>query len=312
MSVTRSPHRPAEAGEGAREPGPATARALGRGLEVLIAAQEEESAAGPGAVLQVVPEAIRPNPLQPRSRFDPEELAALADSIARNGIIQPIVVREAGAGAYELVAGERRLRAAKRLGLSTVPVVCLDVSGDRLLEVALVENLQRADLDPIEEARAYRELMRRQGLTQEQLAARVSKARSTVANALRLLELPEEVQAAVAQGAIASGHARAVAGLDDAEAQKRLARRIAAEQWSVREAEREAARMKGGAAEGGDPKEGRKRRRPRPEYLAEIEERLRQVLGTPVTIRERSAYRGEIVLEYGTEDAFEELLERLS
>lgn len=179
---------------------------------------------------------IKPNSGQPRSSFDEAELSELADSIAQNGIIQPLLVRKSGSG-YEIVAGERRYRAAKMAGLSEVPVVIRDVSDEDIFRLAMIENLQRADLNPIEEARGYEKLVEAGGLTQEELAKAVSKSRSAVANTMRLLDLPSEVQDLLVEGKLSAGHGRAILGVSDGEARLRLARKVIADQLSVRQTE---------------------------------------------------------------------------
>lgn len=179
---------------------------------------------------------IKPNAGQPRSSFDEAELTELADSIAQNGIIQPLLVRKSGSG-YEIVAGERRYRAAKMAGLSEVPVVIRDVSDEDVFRLAMIENLQRSDLNPIEEARGYRTLLEAGGLTQEELAKAVSKSRSAVANTMRLLDLPDGIQDMLAEGKLSSGHGRAILGVPDDEARFRLARKVIDDKLSVRQTE---------------------------------------------------------------------------
>lgn len=190
------------------------------------------------SALREVPTAsIRPNPLQPRTRFDEEALASLAASIREVGILQPILVRETGDGEYELIAGERRWRAARRAGLQTMPVLVQAASDAHSLEQALVENLHREDLNPLEEAAAYQQLVDTFDYTHEQVAARVGKSRTTVTNTLRLLQLPAGVQRALADGAMSAGHAKALLGTPDRAFQEELARRTAAEGLTVRAVE---------------------------------------------------------------------------
>ena len=183
-------------------------RGLGRGLGALIGDFQEEPESG--AVTKLPLQKVEPNPDQPRRTFDEEELQALADSIAAHGILQPLAVRASGGGFYQIIAGERRWRAARMAGLSEVPVVVLEADDRTVMELALVENLQRQDLNPMEEAEGYQRLMKEYGLTQEEAAARVGKSRPAVANALRLLLLPEEVRSLVEDGTISAGHARAI------------------------------------------------------------------------------------------------------
>jgi ParB family chromosome partitioning protein len=256
-------------------------------------------------LLQIPPEVIDTNPEQPRRRFTPEALEALVQSIARHGILQPLIVRDGiQSGRYELVAGERRLRAAMVLGLQRVPAVRRHVPDERLLEVALVENIQRESLDSIEEAEAYRSLIDRYGYTQESVAERVGRSRSTVANALRLLDLPDVVKAATAAGTISAGHARALAGLPTAQAQKDLCDRVVAEGMSVRETEACVARIK---RPGRPPRQPRGSRRP--PYLQPLEDRLRRRLGTKVKLHQSGRQAGRIEIHFHSDEEFERLLE---
>ncbi|RME76900.1 MAG: ParB/RepB/Spo0J family partition protein [Planctomycetota bacterium] len=280
---------------------------LGRGLDELLA---EIETAPPSRLLEIVPEAIDPNPAQPRHNFAPERLDELVDSIARHGILQPLVVRDgASPGRYELIAGERRLRAARRLGLATVPAIRIEVPDERLLELALVENLQRQSLDPIEEAHAYRRLLESYGYTQDEVAQRVGRSRSAVANALRLLELPEPVKEALRAGKLTAGHGRALAGLRDPALQQTLAQRAIRDGMSVREIEAAVQRHKG---KGGSPRQRRRERRERPPYLEQLETELARRLGTRVRIEQRARARGRIVIDFHDDEQFEHLLERLS
>ncbi|MFK3987948.1 MULTISPECIES: ParB/RepB/Spo0J family partition protein [Exiguobacterium] len=180
---------------------------------------------------------IRPNPNQPRKQFEPEKLDELRQSIERYGVLQPIVVRKAS-GFYEIIAGERRFQAAKLAGKTDIPALIVTADSDRVMELALIENIQRADLNAIEEALAYEQLMQTLGLTQQQLAERVGKSRSHVTNSLRLLRLPSAVQHAVMIGELTMGHARAITGMKSAQAMEQIARRVIAEQWTVRRLER--------------------------------------------------------------------------
>lgn len=251
-----------------------------------------------GAPIQVALDRIRPNPYQPRKDFDESGLEELTRSIASNGIIQPIVLRHAGDGGYELVAGERRLRAALALGMGSVPAVVKDVPDERMLELALIENIQRQDLNPIEKGEAFRDFLRRTGQTQEAAAERIGIDRATLANHLRLLELPEDIQALVRNRALAMGHARTIAGVDDPAAQIDLATRAIRQGWSVRQMEQAVARLGGRA---------RPRRRMVPRASAEataVQEELSRILGTRVRIEESSKKgSGRIVVEYyGLED----------
>ncbi len=275
-------------------------RGLGRGLEALLG-----EAAAETAPAEVGVDEIDPNPLQPRRRFGEEELAELAASIREHGVVQPVVVRPVG-GRYQLVAGERRWRAARLAGLRTIPAVVRAVPDDRLLEFALIENIQREDLTPLEEARAYDALLRHLGCTQEQLAARLGRSRAAVTNTLRLLQLDAEVQELIENGRLSEGHGRALLGLTDPGAQRELARVMAERGMSVRQAEaavRAAARVPrqghGGEARGGDGL-----RPPRLRGSArQAEEALRLRLAAPVRIRPGDGAAGTIeILFFGEED----------
>lgn len=274
--------------------------ALGRGLSALI--PDAPPAPTGERSLDVDSDLLRPNKFQPRTSMDDTRIEELARSIRSNGIIQPIVVRKVDGG-YEIVAGERRWRAAQRAGLLKVPVVVRDIPEDRLLAVALIENIQREDLNPIEEAHAYRRLADEYSLTQEQIADAVGKDRSSVANYLRLLKLPQEVRANLGSGALSMGHARALLGLPDEAAQLRVSRDVVAKSLSVRETE---ALVK-------------KATEPRPAQAAPekdvhtraAEERLRFVLGTRVRIA-RARKGGSIEIDFGSEDELQRLYELLT
>jgi ParB family transcriptional regulator, chromosome partitioning protein len=224
-------------------------KVLGRGLNALIS-NELEPNEGQGS-LELDIDLIQPNPEQPRTRFSDSALAELSQSIKENGIVQPIVVRKKGTG-YEIVAGERRWRASQMLGLPRIPVVVREVSDDKLLELALVENIQRQELNAIEEAKAYKRLIETIGLTQEMVAQRVGKERTVITNHLRLLKLPTEVQIFVEEGKMSAGHARAVLAAGDEASQKRLARAIIDSSMSVREAEKQAKKYARGETNGAE------------------------------------------------------------
>jgi len=265
-------------------------KALGRGLKALI----PETPRARAGFAELPPGRIHANPHQPRQRFDVEALEQLAASIGEHGVLQPLLVSEDGKGGYLLLAGERRWRAAQMAGLEVVPVVIREqVDSRRELEMALVENLQRRDLTSMEEARAYEELRRAEGLSQAEIAARVGFDRSTIANSLRLLKLPEEIQQLVEVGKISAGHARALIN-QDLGRQRELAERVLSEGLSVRQLERLLAEERG-SGEGPPPSKGRKAI-PRDPNLIEAEERLKGHLGVPVHIRE-TRRGGKIVLE---------------
>jgi ParB family chromosome partitioning protein len=274
--------------------------ALGRGLSALI--PDAPVQAPSDRPFEIDTDRLRPNPFQPRSHVDDARLDELAESIRANGLIQPIVVRRAGEH-YEIVAGERRWRAAARAGLLRVPVVVRDAPDDKLLEVALIENLQREDLNPIEEASAYRRLSDEFHLTQERIAAAVGKDRASVANYLRLLRLPEEVRAELASGRLSMGHARALVALGDAQGQRRVAREIVARGLSVRETEALVKKI----AEPPAPM--------RPEskdvHTRAAEERLRFALGTRTRIV-RKQKGGRIEIDFANEDELQRIYEKLT
>lgn len=283
-------------------------KALGRGLRALIPdAPAAEAAATPDAVPQEVDlDLLRPNPDQPRQAVDEAKLDELAQSIRTHGVIQPIVVtrRDDEAG-FEIIAGERRWRAAQRAGLPRVPVVVREMQRTKRLEVALIENIQRENLNPIEEAAAYRRLAGEFGMTQQRIAEAVGKERATVANYQRLLRLPAEVQADVAAGRLSMGHARALAGLAAAEQQIEAARRIREGDLSVREAE---ALVKRAA----EPKpEPPPEKPPADVHVRAAEERLRLSLGTRVRIVQRGK-RGRIVIDFTSEDELQRLYDQLA
>ncbi len=274
--------------------------ALGKGLSALI---PDAPDAGP-APAEVDIDRLRPSEHQPRRAFDEARLDELAQSIRVNGLIQPIVVQKSDEG-YRIIAGERRWRAAQRAGLLRVPVVVKDAAqGPRaLLQMALIENIQREDLNPIDQAAAYDTLAREFGLTQEQIAAAVGKDRSSVANHLRLLRLPSEIQAEVAGGRISMGHARAIAGLADEAAQRSIARDVVAQALSVRETEALAQRA-------AHPAPPRAAPRDTDVHTRAAEEKLRFALGTRVRIARRGA-GGRIEVDFTSEDELQRLFERL-
>ncbi len=276
--------------------------ALGRGLSALIPDSPREAPAARDASLEVDIDLLRPNRFQPRTTIDESKVEELARSIRSNGIIQPIVVRKVDNG-YEIIAGERRWRAAQTIGLLKVPVVVREISEDRLLAVALIENIQREDLNPIEEAVAYRRLADDYHLTQEQIADAVGKDRSSIANFLRLLRLPQEIRASVSGGALSMGHARALLALPDEAAQLRVGRDIVAKNLSVRETE---ALVKKAAQPAAAPVAAEK-----DVHTRAAEERLRFALGTRVSIARRRN-GGTIEIEFTSEDELNRLFEFLT
>ena len=271
-----------------------TEKRLGRGLGSLLGGPSTPDPELPRAEVPLAE--IRPNPFQPRKTFDASALEELAASIRRHGILQPLVLRALPAG-YQLIAGERRLRAAQLAGLTQVPAVILrDVSDDQMLELALVENVQRADLDAIEKGRGYGQLIERLGLTQDQVAERVGLKRSTIANHLRLLDLPAEAQQAVAQGVISMGHARALLAVPAHSRVLELIQRIVREDLSVRALEKlvretQAASSKSRSAAG-------QKDAVRPPWVVELEGRMREHLGTKVRLENQPGHQGRIIIEY--------------
>jgi ParB family chromosome partitioning protein len=251
---------------------------------------------------------IERNPYQPRTEFEAESLAELAASIAEHGVIQPVVVTETIDG-YRLVAGERRLRAAQMAGLDRIPVVIRQAAGRQQLELALVENLQRTDLNPIEAARAYRQLREEFALTNEEIADRVGKARPTIANTLRLLELEPEAQEAIQAGRIGEGHGRALLGLQ-VRSQRQLLALTVARGLSVRQVEELARRLRDGADGADGPRRSQVARRTDAE-LERLEDDLRHALGTKVRLV-RSRRGGRIIIEWYSEEELERLYERLT
>ena len=276
--------------------------ALGRGLSALI----PDSAPTLDVTMAVDIGLLSPNKYQPRSLVDDTRLDELARSIKANGVIQPIVARRVGK-AYEIIAGERRWRAAQLAGHEHVPVIVRDVPDDKLLEIALIENIQREDLNPIEEANAYHKLIEDFGLTQEEVAVAVGKDRSSVANFLRLLKLPDEVRSDVAGGALSMGHARAVLGLADEAMQRKVARDVVMRGLSVRQAE--ALIKKLSLEERSDPQAVRARALD--VHTRAAEERLQVSLGTRVRIV-RKGKRGRIEIDFTSEDELHRIFEQLT
>lgn len=272
---------------------------LGRGLDSLFPGAEEW-----GTSIQEIPVGeLDPNPDQPRQSFDQESIAQLADSIRDQGVLQPLLVVPASGGRYRIIAGERRYRASRVAGLETVPCIVKDIDVIRQMEIALIENLQREDLNPMEAARGIQALMKQCGYTQEKVSARLGKSRPAVANLLRLLSLPDEVTEMVRDGLISAGHARVLAGIRSAEEQIRLAKRAADEGMSVRRLEQLAAAAK--------EKPAKKRRpAPMPAELGELQEKIRLKTGLKSALN-GSITKGRIVLQYSSRDELERLNELL-
>lgn len=268
---------------------------LGKGLSALVEQTIEEVQGDEvvGAATEIAVDKIVRNPKQPRTHFDESELSDLAASIEQVGVLQPIIVRPVGKG-YEIIAGERRYQAARRVGLKTVPAIVKEIDDDASLELALIENIQRSDLNSIEEARAYKELLARTGMTQEQLSKKISKSRSAISNALRLLDLPEEVQQLVFDGSLSAGHARAILGVPSDDKRVMIAQKVVRDRLSVRQTESLVALF---SVEQAD-----KSPRPTlPTSFKKVARKLRQDLSTNVKIKQvQGKYKIEI--EFADED----------
>lgn len=286
-------------------------KALGRGISALIPARSAPAVAAPPArsesadsVTNLGIELIDPNPLQPRAVFQHDRLQELAQSIRANGVIQPLIVRRRGER-YQLVAGERRWRAAKLAGLLEVPVVVREFSDDKLLEVTLIENIQREDLNAIEVAHAFERLHKDLGLTHEEIARRTGKDRTTITNTLRLLKLPGDVQALIADHRLSMGHARAILGLPTPELQRQAAEKITAKALSVRQTEHLVNRM----TETREPKSADQVELD-PNVKAAVQE-LERALGTRVRIVEKTDQRGRIEIEYYSQEELQRLYQSI-
>jgi ParB family chromosome partitioning protein len=282
-------------------------RALGKGLSALLPKRvtplPEHAAehSAPGTRVASVPIVqIEPNPLQPRTVFDPSRLQELANSIETHGVIQPILIRRKDSH-YELIAGERRLRAAKLAGLSDVPAIIQDYADDRVLEIALIENIQREDLNPIETAQALERLAREMNLSHEEIANRTGKDRTTITNMIRLLRLPSDVQLLVAERRLSMGHARAILGLAKPEHQTQLAEKAAAQGFSVRQVERLVKKIN-------EPRDPSETPLQDPNIRAAVAE-LETALGTRVRIIEKSDQRGRIEIEYYSQEDLQRVYE---
>ncbi|MEA4962699.1 ParB/RepB/Spo0J family partition protein [Lutispora sp.] len=271
-------------------------KALGKGLSALIPENPELS--NGNSVLQLKTTEIEANENQPRRKFDEEALNSLAESIKEHGIVQPIIVRRDGEG-YQIVAGERRWRAARIAGLKVVPVVVKDYSETQILEIALIENLQREDLNPIEEANAYKTLMEEHSFSQDEIGKRIGKSRSAITNSLRLLNLPNEIVEHLISGKLTAGHARAILAFDDDKKKIEAAERIINEGLNVRQAEKLS-----------KEKKTVKRIKSKSAEICDIEERLRNIFGTKVTIT-HSKKKGKIEIEYYGIDDLDKILDLL-
>ncbi|HZT79284.1 MAG TPA: ParB/RepB/Spo0J family partition protein [Gemmataceae bacterium] len=285
---------------------------LGRGLDALLGGPANGGSASPAeGQPQVAVDAIDQNPYQPRRAFDEDELKALGDSIKTHGVLQPLVVRAVG-DRYQLIAGERRLRAARAVGLATVPVHVVDFNDQQVLEAALIENIHRTDLNPIEKAQGFRDYLERFHMTHDELAKRLGLARVTITNLVGLLDLAPEVQDEIRRGQLNAGHGKMLKGIPDPARQVELARQIIARGLSVHAAEAFVKEQMGrGKAE---PEQESSERRPPVEKTAHvkgIEDELRQRLATKVEVRLKDRDRGQIVLAFESNDDFERILEVL-
>jgi ParB family chromosome partitioning protein len=287
------------------------AKRLGRGLEALLGPMTREDVQAQGGAREIPVAAIDPNPYQPRHEFEPAALKELADSIEASGLLQPIAVRPRGAGRFELIAGERRWRAVQQLGWSRIPAVVREVDDRSLLTLALIENLQRDDLSPLDAARGYQRLMQEFSIAQQEVARLVGKDRSTVSNTLRLLRLPAEVQQLLEQRRISEGHARALLALTDPRALSHLARECAEQGWSVRDLE---SRVRGEIPPT-VPVPRKMIRRPKPDgrsptaEIRQVEDALRKRLQTDVRVTARRRGRGAVTIHYYSNDDLVRVLE---
>lgn len=278
--------------------------ALGRGLGALLPDARAQAPAAGGGLTRLPIDQIHADRANPRKAFDEAELEELAVSLKQQGVLQPVLVRRDPRGGYRLIAGERRWRAAQRAGLSEVPVIIREASDAEAYELALVENIQRADLNPLEEAEAYRRLIEERRLTQDQVADRVGKDRSTVANSLRLLALPNEVKQLVLERDLDMGHARAIVGLSKPAEMVAVARAVVTEKLTVRETEARVKALKGGAT-GPGRKKGAAKASPEARRLVED---LQRRLGTKVRLVEKGAGKGSLEIEYFSYEDLERII----
>lgn len=275
--------------------------ALGKGLNALFTETAAESGSEPEASLPIT--SIVTNPDQPRKSFDETQLSELSDSIKQNGVLQPILVRKKG-DKYEIVAGERRYQASKLAGLKEIPAIVREIDDAEVFQLALIENLQRSDLTPIEEARGYRQLLDTKGLTQEGLAKILSKSRSAIANTLRLMDLPQEVQDMMEEGQITAGHARAILAVPTEEGRIKLAQKVVAENLTVRQTENLAPLFS-------VTRDEIKPKNPTPQYFKRAARTLRQALDTTVKVKQVRG-KNKIEIEFKDEDDLARIIEQLS
>ena len=275
--------------------------ALGKGLNALFTETAAESGSEPEASLSIA--SIVTNPDQPRKSFDETQLSELSDSIKQNGVLQPILVRKKG-DKYEIVAGERRYQASKLAGLKEIPAIVREIDDAEVFQLALIENLQRSDLTPIEEARGYRQLLYTKGLTQEGLAKILSKSRSAIANTLRLIDLPQEVQDMMEEGQITAGHARAILAVPSEEGRIKLAQKVVAENLTVRQTENLAPLFS-------VTRDEIKPKNPAPQYFKRAARTLRQALDTTVKVKQVRG-KNKIEIEFKDEDDLARIIDQLS
>ncbi len=261
-----------------------------------------------GRILMLKLDLVQPNKEQPRKTFDEEKINELAESIKNYGVLQPLLVQK-NDSFYEIIAGERRWRAAKAAGLKEVPAVLKEYSKQEAMEISLIENVQRADLNPIEEALGYRQLIDEFGLTQEEIAVRVAKSRTAITNTMRLLKLDEQIQNMLVQGVITSGHARALLSLEDAQMQLKAAKEILDKKLSVRETERLVKRLQKEAS--GEKKEEKKKDETLALIYQDLEDRMKSVMGTKVSIHNKDKNKGRIEIEYYSEAELERIVEMI-
>lgn len=278
-------------------------KALGKGLGALIPGADMQPTEEKGESIHYIPiDQISPNPFQPRNRFDEEKIRELAQSIKESGVLQPLLVRKKGE-TYELVAGERRLRAGKEAGLEEIPVIIKDFTDEESLEIALIENIQRENLNPIEEAEAYKLLQEKFSLTQEQLAKKVGKSRPAISNTMRLLKLPNSVRLKLTNDLISMGHARALLAISDPKTQEKLAEKIILDELTVRDIEKEVQDILCPPA----PKGKKPPKKKRPEVMI-LEEELRKTFGTKVSIKLNKKGKGNIQIQFYSMDDFDRIL----
>lgn len=261
-----------------------------------------------GRILMLKLDLVQPNKEQPRKTFDEEKINELAESVKNYGVLQPLLVQKKGSF-YEIIAGERRWRAAKAAGLKEVPAVLKEYSKQEAMEISLIENVQRADLNPIEEALGYKQLINEFGLTQEEIAIRVAKSRVAITNTMRLLKLDEQIQNMLIQGVISSGHARALLSLEDAMMQLKAAKEILDKKLSVRETEKLVKRMQKEVS--GEKKEEKKKDETLALIYQNLEDRMKSVMGTKVSIHNKDKNKGRIEIEYYSEAELERIVEMI-